>query len=168
MSIWKFGDYQAYTSANVRADVKPEATVKNGYVGKFNPATMQFEQFDTAAEALGDVWIVGNLIDTPETLNTGDFEVTTEDFARIFKLNDVVGKRIEVEGNICDTAFASVSVGDYLIPETGNYQVTLKAAETGAYSVALLVKAKTTMGNFVIDNAATGGYICEVVSITFA
>lgn len=168
MALFKFGDMQVITQTKVRGDVKPEATVKNGYVGKLNATSGKFEQFDSDAEAQADVWMVGNVIDTPELDNSADFEILTSQYVRIWNLNDVVGKQIEVSSNIADDDFADVAVGDYLIPQGSAYTFVERTTETGTYAVALLVKEKTTMGTFTIDGGGNGGYLCEVVSVTFA
>lgn len=168
MAIWKFNDYQAFTGAIHRGDVKPNATVKIGYVGKLDPVNGDFRQLVDDTDALDEIWLVGNIDDKPETLNTDDLQFTTDDYVRIFKLDGMVGKRIEITSDMCSTAFADVAVGDYLIPNGAAWTFVERSTETGTYNVALLVKSKTTMGNFTIDNASVGGYICEIVKVTWS
>ncbi len=166
MAIWKFNDYQALTGATVRGDIKPNTTVKNGYIGTFDVTNGVFRQI-TTGEDVGEIWIVGNIIDKPETLNTDDFELTTDDYVRIFKLDDVIGKRIEIQDTMVSTAFADVAVGDILIPEVDAWTFVERTAEIGSY-ITLTVKKKTTLGTFTIDGSGNGGYICEVQRVTLA
>lgn len=166
MAIFKFNDYQALTKATVRGDLKPSATVKNGYIGTLDVANNQFTQFPIGATP-GEVWIVGNLIDKPETLNTDDFSLTTSDYVRIFKLDDIVGKRIEIQSTMVNSAFADISVGDVLVAQAETWTFVKRTVETGSY-LTLTVKKKTTLGNFTVDGGTSGGYICEIQRVTLS
>lgn len=179
MALFKFQNYSAIKNAqnNPRAIATEE--IKNGYVFKIEDNYEDADlgtlkeaavPFATAEEAkAGDVWVAMNIVDKPEVINYNDFKLNKGEYVRSFNLTKLKGEILEVSSDICTTEFATVNVGDVLIPCNATDDVAAPMAwkvatelDTG-YATAFEVVAKTTFGGFTIDGAASaGGYEVKI------
>jgi len=123
----------------------------------------------TAAEVqAGDGYVMMNIIDKPEILNTDDYKVVSGEYIRAFRLKDFVGEKVDLTADIVSDAFADIAVGDTLVgrssADTTSPMEWKKLADVTGYEVYLKVIKKTTFGLFTIDGTVAGGYLCKIVS----
>lgn len=167
--MFKFHDSNYLNSFN-RPDVKATVDTYNGNQFKVHNDTAV--PFTNATEVqAGDAYVMMNIIDKPEVLNTDDYKVVANEYIRAFRLKDFVGQEVDIAANLISDAFADVSVGNYLVgrsaADTTNTMGWKKAADVTGYEIYLVVKAKTTFGTFTVDaggGAVKGGYLCEIKS----
>ena len=173
MSLFKFQNYSAIKNAQDNPRVVATAITKNGYAFGITDASGAENQgvFADATSAKGDVWVAINVIDKPEIMNTSDYQIEVGEYIRAFNLNKLVGEKVELTKDLVVTAYASVAVGDKLIPCNGTDDATTpmlwrKAiiTDTG-YNVVLEVTAKTAFGAFTIDGSVAGGFEAKIKSI---
>lgn len=107
----------------------------------------------TSGTATDKYYVALNIIDTPELWNQADFKVDAGGFVNSYGLNDLVGYPVEISSDLITTAFSSVSVGDTLIPDNGNFK-WVKGSK-GTFAIALKVTDKTTFGGT--------GFYCKIV-----
>jgi len=118
---------------------------------------------DATAKA-GQVFVAMNIIDKPELRNFADYQIEIGEYIRAFNLNSLIGELVELSSDLCTTAFASISVGDILVPiPTGSNNMKWKKTVDTGYGVCLEVVKKTTFGAFTIDGVG-GGYTCRIKS----
>jgi hypothetical protein len=157
MSLFKFGTLGVYSNvinnprAIVIADTKLGQTYKivDNYSATIQEGAVAFAT-DAEVKA-GNVWVCLNVIDTPELWRLADFVVKAGTPARSYKLDDLIGYPVELSSDLVSTAYASVAVGDYLIPcnatdDASNPTSWKKAATPTGYAVAIKVMEKTTFG----------------------
>lgn len=149
--MFKFATIGAYKQVRNNPRTKAVIDVKNGYVVIPDDATGLAPTPATPTDAQGDVYVVWNIIDKPEVLNTADFVVSAGEYVRAFKLADLVDLNVELSFDVIKDDYASISVGDVLVPcddqtdadDKGKWKVS---AATG-YEVSLKVLEKTTFGD---------------------
>ena len=168
MSLFKFHDSNFINTFNNPTIVATVDTY-NGY--QFAVIDGEAVAFANAAAAeVGDIYVMNNIIDKPEILNTDSYKVSDGEYIRGFRLKDFVGLSVDMSADLVTDAFAGVSVGDTLIPratseDTTNTMKWKKAADVSDYVIYLEVTKKTTFGAFTVDGdggTVAGGYVCEV------
>lgn len=124
--------------------------VKIGYVFSVVDGSTYLEEavaFNAnATTPVGGTWVCMNIIDTPELLNSTDFVVVAGSYIRAFKLDVLKGLPVELSSDLITTTYATISVGDYLVPVAdGTSYLWVVATGTG-YNCAIRVVEKTTFG----------------------
>jgi|688.fasta_scaffold171153_2 hypothetical protein len=169
MSLFKFHDSNFLGGFN-KPNVKAIADTYNGY--QFNVTSdTQVIVPDLATAKLGDIYVMLNIIDKPEIINTDSYKVIADEYIRAFRLKDYVGQQFDMSADLATDAFADVAVGALLIPrsvaDTTNTMKWTKTADASAYEIYLKVIKKTTFGAFTVDasgGTVAGGYVVEVMA----
>lgn len=182
MGLFKFQHYSAIKNAQDNPRVVATVKTVNGNV--FGVAdvpnvagtgtTEQQVPFADANAAQGEVWIMHNIIDKPEIRNYADYNVQPGEYIRAFKLNNLIGEKVElsgdlvVDGGAVDGGALPPDVGVALVPtdatDVGLPKMVWKTiADPSGYSVYLEITEITTFGLFTIDNAGVG-YECKIKS----
>ena len=169
MSLFKFHDSNFLNGYN-KPNVVAIANTYNGY--QFNVVSdTQVIVPDLATAKLGDIYVMFNIIDKPEIINTDEYKVVAGEYIRAFRLKDLVGQQFDMSADLITDAFADVAVGNYIIgrsvADTTNTQKWTKTADPSTYEIYLKVIRKTTFGSFTIDaggGTVPGGYVVEVMA----
>ena len=169
MSLFKFHDSNFLNGYN-KPNVVAIADTYNGY--QFNVVSdTQVIVPDLATAKLGDIYVMWNIIDKPEIINTEDYYVESGEYIRAFRLKDFVGQQLDMSSDLITDTYADVAVGNYLIPrsvvDTTNTMKWTKTADPSTYAIYLKVIRKTTFGSFTIDaggGTVPGGYVVEVMA----
>ena len=169
MSLFKFHDSNFLNVSN-----KPNVlAIGNTYNGnQFNVVSdTQVLVPDLATAKLGDIYVMCNIIDKPEIINTEDYYVIANEYIRAFRLKDCVGLQFDMSSDLVTDTYANVAVGDFIIgrsvADTTNTKLWTKTADPSTYAIYLKVIKKTTFGSFTIDaggGTVAGGYVVEVMS----
>ena len=116
--------------------------VKNGYVVTYSETTKTVS-LPTATTAKGsDLTIVMNVLDKPELKSPDDYVVDAGEYARLFRLDSLANRMLDMNDLALTTAYTSVSVGDKLVAGTdGKWS---KSASVDGYSAYLEVIEKTS------------------------
>lgn len=116
--------------------------VKNGYAVTYSETT-KTASLPTATTAKGsDLTIVMNVLDKPELKSPDDYVVDAGEYARLFRLDSLANRMLDMNDLALTTAYASVSVGDKLVAGTdGKWS---KSASVDGYSAYLEVIEKTS------------------------
>lgn len=116
--------------------------VKNGYAVTYSETTKTVS-LPTATTAKGsDLTIVMNVLDKPELKSPDDYVVDAGEYARLFRLDSLANRMLDMNDLALTTAYASVSVGDKLVAGTdGKWS---KSASVDGYSAYLEVIEKTS------------------------
>lgn len=169
MGLFKFQNYSAIK--NVQDNPRVIATVEtvNGNVfgitdraNAANTATTEVQTpFADAAAAQGDVWVMMNIVDKPETRNYADYSVLAGEYIRAFKLNSVIGEKVELSGDLVINGGGLLpAVGVALVPtvaaDAPNLMIWKTIANPTGYSCYLEITGITTFGLFTIDNTGVG------------
>ena len=170
MSLFKFHDSNFLNGYN-RADIVATVDTYNG--NQFKIVADQAVPFATDVEAqAGEIYVMNNIIDKPEILNTDAYKVVAGEYIRGFRLKDFAGQKLDMSADLVVDAYAGVVAGDKLVPrvtaDTTNIPKWKKVADVSAYKIYLQVVKKTTFGAFTIDAAGgtvAGGYVVEVKSV---
>lgn len=152
MSLFKFQNYSAIKNAQDNPRGVATVELKNGYLVTIKDNEGGVKEAITllgATDKVGaGVWVVGNIVNKPEILNTDDFVIKVGEPARCFNLAKQIGEILEISGDLVDGDVADVNVGDILVPgEAGIWE----AYVTGDYEVGLEVTDITTFGTFTLD-----------------
>ena len=169
MSLFKFYDSNFITVPN-HPDVVASANTYNGYQFKLVGDTATVHA--TAAEVQsGDGYIMLNIIDKPEILNTDEYYVKSDEHIRAYRLKDLVGLKLELSADLVTDEFAGVTDGALLVgrstADTTDGMKWKVLADVTGYEVYLKVVKKTTFGAFTSDGAGgtvDGGYLVQIMS----
>lgn len=169
MSMFKFHDSNYLNGFN-RADIVATVDTYNG--NQFKIVNDTAVPFTNATEVQGgDGYVMMNIIDKPEVINTDDYKVVAGQYIRGFRLKDFVGQEVDLSEDLVSDAWADVAVGNTLVgrsvADTTATMEWKKLADITGYEIYLVVKAKTTYGSFTVDKsggAVKGGYLCEIKS----
>lgn len=139
LKFHEIGNYK--NSVNI-GFCKATAELHNGMVVKFDKAakTVSLPSDATAA----GLAIVHNAMDRPELDSPNDYVIAIGQYPRIFTLASLVDRLIDMDTDQVTTAYASIGVGDTLIPATTGKWV--KAGENDSAACALKVIEKTSYG----------------------
>ena len=173
MSLFKFHDSNFLEGYN-RPDILATVDTFNG--NQFKVVADQAVPFATDVEAeTGDIYVMNNIIDKPEILNTDAYKVGAGEYIRGFRLKDFAGQKLDMSADLIVDAFAGVVAGDKLVPrvtaDTTSIPKWKKVADVSAYQTYLQVVKKTTFGAFTVDAAGgtvAGGYLAEIKVVDIA
>lgn len=179
MGLFKFQNYSAIKNAQDNPRVVATLETVNGNIfGVSDVAnaagTGSVETqvpFANAAAAQGEVWVMMNIVDKPETRNYADYSVLAGEYIRAVKLNNQIGEKVELSGDLVIVGAVqgdpNPAVGVALIPtvdaDTPDLMIWKTTQNPAGYSVYLEITAVTTFGLFAIDNAGVG-YECKIKS----
>ncbi len=176
MGLFKFQNYSAIKNAQDNPRVVATVETVNGNVfgvsdvaNAAGTGSVETQApFANAAAAQGEVWVMMNIVDKPETRNYADYSVLAGEYIRAVKLNNQIGEKVELSGDlVIDGGGLLPAVGVALVPtvdaDTPNLMIWKTIADTTGYSVYLEITAITTFGLFTIDNAGVG-YECKIKS----
>lgn len=170
MSLFKFYDSNFITVPN-HPEVVASANTYNGYQFKLVGDTATVHATAVEVQA-GDAYVMLNIIDKPEVLNTDEYFVKSGEFIRAYRLKDLVGFKLELSADLITDAFSGVNAGDLLVgrstADTTDGMKWKVLADVTGYEVYLKVVKKTTFGAFTSDGAGgtvDGGYLVQVMSI---
>ena len=169
MGLFKFQNYSAIKNAQDNPRVIASVETVNGNVfgivdtaNAANTATTEVQTpFADAAAAQGDVWVMMNIVDKPEVRNYADYSVLAGEYIRAFKLNSVIGEKVELSGDLVTNGGGlPPAVGVYLVPtvdgDAPNLMIWKTIANPAGYSCYLEITGITTFGLFTIDNTGVG------------
>lgn len=169
MSLFKFHDSNFMNVPN-KPNVKAIVDTYNGY--QFNVVSdTQVVVPDLATAKLGDIYVMLNIIDKPEIINTDSYKVGVNEYIRAFRLKDLVGLQLDLSADLATDAFGDIVEGALLVGRS-TVDVTdpmkwNKSIDVSDYEIYLKVIKKTTFGAFTIDaggGAVAGGYVVEVMA----
>jgi hypothetical protein len=170
MGLFKFQNYSAIKNAQDNPRVVAAVETVNGNVFGILDANGVEAQapFANAAAAQGEVWVMMNIVDKPEIRNYADYSVLAGEYIRAIKLNNLVGEKVELSGDLVIADGVDPIVrGTALVPtvaaDAPNLMVWKSIADPNGYSCYLEVTAITTFGTFTIDGAGVG-YECKIKS----
>lgn len=111
--------------------------IKNGYAVTYSETTKTVS-LPTATTAKGsDLTIVMNVLDKPELKSPDDYVVSAGEYARLFRLDSLANRMLDMNDLALTTAYESVAVGDKLVAGTdGKWS---KSASVDGYSAYLEV-----------------------------
>jgi len=144
----KFKEIGTYKTAQNIGYLKTPVVLKNGYGVTYNLATKVVALPD-ATTAKGDVALVMNRIDKPETLAPNDYKIEIGEYPRIFPLKNLNGRALQMDTDAVTTAYADIAVGDKLTLGTDGKWV--ETADVTGYATYLQVIEKTTFGGNGLD-----------------
>ena len=176
MGLFKFQNYSAIKNAQDNPRVIAAAETVNGNVfgitdtaNAAGTGTTEVQTlFADATAAQADVWVAMNIVDKPEIRNYAGYSVAIGEYIRAFKLNSVIGEKVELSGDlVIADAVDPIVIGTALVPtvaaDTPDLMIWKSIADPTGYSAYLEVTGITTFGLFTIDNAGTG-YECKIKS----
>jgi hypothetical protein len=148
MSLFKFHSSNFINGFN-DPTIKATVDTYNGYQFKKSDGTAVAHATATEAQA-GDIYVMFNIIDKPEILNTEDYKVKAGEYIRGFRLKDYVGLQLDMSADLVTDTFSGVVKGDKLVPrttaDTTDTMKWKKLADVTGYEVYLEVVDKTTFG----------------------
>lgn len=148
--MFKFGTIGAFKQVRNNPRCKAVQDLLDGQVVLPNDATEQAPVPASVADAKGDVYVVGNIIDKPEIRNKADFKVIAGEYVLAFRLADLVGLPVELDSLVVSTDYATIAKGDKLVPAGDGSGKWVKADGTviiaADYAVNLEVVEKSTFG----------------------
>lgn len=170
MGLFKFQNYSAIKNAQDNPRVIASATTVNGNVFSVvdtpnlagTSTTENQVAFADADAAKGEVWVMNNIVDKPELDNYTDYNVTTGEYIRAFKLNNLLGEKVELSSDlVVPAAGVDPAVGVALVPcnltdDAANPMSWKTIANPNGYSVYLEITGLTTFGLFTVDNSGVG------------
>lgn len=149
--MFKFGTIGAFKQVRNNPRCKATKDILDGMVVLPDDATGLAPTPANVAEAKGNVWVVGNIIDKPEIRNKKDYFIGNGEYVRAFLLSDLKELPVELDYRVVTPDYNTVAVGDVLVSAgDGSGQwvkadgVTVVASD---YKVALKVIEKTTFGD---------------------
>lgn len=176
MGLFKFQNYSAIKNAQDNPRVVAAVETVNGNVfgvsdvaNAGGTASVETQvPFANAAAAQGEVWVMMNIVDKPETRNYADYSVLAGEYIRAVKLNNQIGEKVELSGDlVIADGVNPIIIGTALVPTVAadipNLMIWKSIANPAGYSAYLEVTAITTFGLFTIDNAGVG-YECRIKS----
>ncbi len=167
MSLFNFHDSNFLNKSN-HPEIVATVDTYNGNQFKLSGDTAVPNA--TAADVqTGEVYIMKNIIDKPEILNTDDYKVSAGEYIRCYRLKDFAGEKFDMSADLVSDAYADVAVGSKLVgrstADTTNTMGWKVVADVSGYSTYLEVVDKTPFGAFTIDKeggTVAGGYLVKV------
>lgn len=139
----KFKEIGNYKNAVNVGFCAAEVELHNGMVVEFDKTTKK-AKLPTSATANG-LAIVMNIIEKPEIASPNDYVIEVGEYPRLFILKSLEGRMISMDCDQIATAYASIDVGDALIPKTdGQWEVA--SGSTSTYPFVLKVLEKNNFG----------------------
>lgn len=142
----KFHEIGMYKNAvNIPYCKVPETItdgVKNGYAVTYSEKDKTIALPNATTTKGSDLTIVMNIIDKPELDSPDDYVVAVGEYARLFRLDSLANRLLDMNDLALTTAYTSVAVGDKLV--TGTDGKWSKSASVDGYSIYLEVIEKTS------------------------
>lgn len=136
----KFREIGTYKNAVNVGYCAATVEMHNGQVAIFDEVAKTASHPGTGEEA--ELAIVMNVIDKPETHSPNEYVIEIGENPRLFKLDSLKGRIIDMDMDQVVGAYADINVGDMLV---GNADGKLEvAADASAYAVCFEVIEKTT------------------------
>lgn len=136
----KFREIGTYKNAVNIGFCTADVALKNGNVVTFNRATKKAALPVTGKEA--GLAIVMNTIDKPEIHEPNDFVIEVGENPRLFTLESLKGRVIDMDMDQVEGTYASINVGDKLVANSdGKLEVT---SEVTGYAEYFEVIEKTS------------------------
>jgi len=141
----KFRNIGAYkTARNIGYCVTPTGvTLKNG-MGVTADLAGEVVALPTSNTTKGDVYLVLNVIDKPETLAPNDYQILAGEYPRLFNVKSLEGQILDCDLDSVTGALSTFAVGDTLAFGTDGKMV--EVADVTAYLTYFKVIDKTTFG----------------------
>lgn len=144
----KFKEIGTYKVAQNIGYLTTSVALKNG-MGVTYDLAAKVVALPTVTTAKGDVAIVMNTIDKPETKSPNEYTIEIGENPRIFPLKSLAGRTLEMDTATVTTAYDSISVGNTLTLGTdGKWVVNSTLTD---YATYLKVVEKTTFGGSGLD-----------------
>lgn len=115
--------------------------VKNGYVVTYSETTKTIALPTATTAKSADLAVVMNIIDKPELNSPDDYVVKVDECARLFRLDSLANRLLDMNDLSLTNAYTSVAVGDKLVAGTDGKWA--KSASVDGYSTYLEVIEKT-------------------------
>jgi len=139
----KFREIGAYKTAQNIGYCKCAAALKNGY-GVTVDESSKTAALPTSTTTKGDVFIVMNRIDKPETHEPNDYVIEIGENSRLFRVKSLDGRIIDMDTDAVTTAYANLAKGDKLTFGTDGKLV--ETADVTGYATYFEIIEKTTFG----------------------
>lgn len=115
--------------------------VRNGYAVTYSEKDKIIALPTAATAKSADLAVVMNVIDKPELNSPDDYVVDVGEYARLFRLDFLANRLLDMNDLSLTTAYTSIAVGDKLVAGTDGKWT--KSASVDGYSVYLEVIEKT-------------------------
>lgn len=136
----KFREIGVYKNAVNVGYCAATVEMHNGQVAIFDEVAKTASHPATGQE--DELAIVMNTIDKPETLSPNDYVIEIGEFPRLFKLESLKGRILDMDTDQVVTKYDEINVGDYLV---GNADGQLEvAADASGYKAYFEVIEKTS------------------------
>ncbi|MCM1008689.1 MAG: hypothetical protein NC485_12350 [Ruminococcus flavefaciens] len=116
--------------------------VKNGYAVTYSETTKTVSLPTATTAKDSNLTIVMNVLDKPELKSPDDYVVNVGEYARLFRLDSLANRMLDMNDLALTTAYENVAVGDRLI--AGIDGKWSKSASVDGYSAYLEVIEKTS------------------------
>lgn len=120
-----------------------DVVLKNGMGVTLNLPESKVE-LPTSATVKGDLWLVMNRIDKPETHSPNEYKIEPGEHPRCFRLKSLDQCILEMDDDVLESAYQNVAKGDFLVYNTkGNmatasdhtgYRVWFEVIEKNSYN----------------------------------
>lgn len=163
----KFREIGTYKNAVNVPYCTSAVALKNGMIVTAN-LVAKTAALTTASTTKGDVYIVMNVIDKPETLKPNDYTIEIGEYPRLFRAKSLAGRIIDVDTNQVTTTYSDIDVGDYMAGDTDGKLAVVE--DVSDYETYFEVIDKTTYGGaglglLVVDNTAGAkAYLAQVAA----
>ncbi len=141
----KFHEIGLYKNAvNVPYCKVPESIadgVRNGYAVTYSEKDKVISLPTSTTVKGGDLAVVMNIMDKPELDSPDDYVVKVGEFPRLFRLDSLANRLLDMNCLAVNSDYAGINVGDKLVAGTDGKWA--KSASTDGYSIYFEVIAKT-------------------------
>ncbi len=138
----KFSDIGTYKNAVNFGYLTADVVLKNGNVVTYDLAKKTVELPKTGKET--GLAIVMNTIDKPEILEPNDFTIEIGENPRIFTLDSIKNRIIDMDMDQVTGTYADIEEGDFLVADTdGKLKVVPKATGVTDYKEYFVITEKT-------------------------
>lgn len=138
----KFSDIGTYKNAVNFGYLTADVVLKNGNVVTYDLAKKTVELPKTGKET--GLAIVMNTIDKPEILEPNDFTIEIGENPRIFTLDSIKNRIIDMDMDQVTGTYADIEEGDFLVADTdGKLKVVPKATGVTEYKEYFVITEKT-------------------------
>ena len=138
----KFSDIGTYKNAVNFGYLTADVVLKNGNVVTYDLAKKTVALPKTGKET--GLAIVMNTIDKPEILEPNDFTIEIGENPRIFTLDSIKNRIIDMDMDQVTGTYADIEEGDFLVADTdGKLKVVPKATGVTDYKEYFVITEKT-------------------------
>lgn len=138
----KFSDIGTYKNAVNFGYLTADVVLKNGNVVTYDLAKKTVALPKTGKET--GLAIVMNTIDKPEILEPNDFTIEIGENPRVFTLDSIKNRIIDMDMDQVTGTYADIEEGDFLVADTdGKLKVVPKATGVTDYKEYFVITEKT-------------------------